>query len=402
MTYPLEQLRSSFPALTQGAFFDNAGGTQTPVPVATSIAGALTSGLSQRGSAYPAARNAAAIVAAAREAMADLLNCPAGGIVFGRSATQLLFDLADTLTADLGAGDEIVVSRLDHDANVRPWVLAAERAGASVRWIDFDPATGDLTPDHVVRVLGPATKIVALTAASNLYGTMPDIAAISGLVREAGAVFVVDAVAYAPHVLVDVEALGADFIVCSPYKFCGPHLGVLAATPETLQRLRPRKLRPSPDTVPERFEHGTLPYELLAGVTATVDFLAGCSAGGTRRERLARFYAAAAQHEESLAERIVAGLADIPGVNRIGSPARSTPTVLFQMDGRSVAQIADFLGARDIAVSAGTFYAYEAAAWAGLGEGGIRLSLAPYTSPADVERLLGAVGELATQGVSEF
>lgn len=396
-SYSEEEFRSHFPALQHTAFFDNAGGTQTPVPVAAAIADALTGGLSQRGRAYLAAKNSDDIVLAARSAMADFLNAPAEGVVFGRSATALIFDFADTLTADLGPGDEIVVSRIDHDANVRPWVLAAEQAGAAIRWIDFDPATGNLTPDDVESALSPRTKIVALTAASNLYGTKPDIRAISRLVRNVGAVFFVDAVAYSPHELVDFEALGADYLVCSPYKFFGPHLGVLAAQPETLECLQPRKLLPSPNTVPERFEHGTLPYELLAGVSAGVDFLASFAPEGTRRELLSDFYAASGSHEEALAEKIIAGLAEVPGTRRIGDPIQTTPTVLFTMEGRGPHDIASFLGERGIAVSAGTFYAYEAAAWADLGEGGIRLSLAPYTSERDVDSLLAALRELATQ-----
>ncbi len=396
-SYSLEEFRSHFPALERAAFFDNAGGTQTPLPVARAIAGAFTAGLSQRGAAYAAARNSDGIVLAARAAMGDFLNIDPNGVVFGRSATQLIFDFADTLTAGLGAGDEIVVSRLDHDANVRPWVLAAEKVGALVRWIDFDPATGDLTTADVERVLSPRTKLVALTAASNLYGSKPNLPAIAKRVHELGATFFVDAVAYAPHELVDFPALGADYLVCSPYKFFGPHLGVLAARPGTLERLAPRKLLPSPESVPERFEQGTLPYELLAGVSATVDFLAGFSSFRSRRERLEDFYAVAGAHEEALAGKIVAGLEDIPTARRIGAPAHPTPTALFTVEGRTVTEIARLLGERDVAVSAGTFYAHEAAARARLGDGGLRVSLAPYTSEDDVEALLAAVREIATR-----
>lgn len=392
-----EEFRSNFPAVEHASFFDNAGGTQTPRVVADAISAALTGGLSQRGQAYREARNADQIVLAAREAMGDLLGGPPGGVVFGRSATALILDFATTLTAGLGPGDEIAVSRLDHDANIRPWVLAAKQVGASIAWIDFDPATGNLTRDHVAAAVTPRTRIVALTAASNLYGTMPDIAAISELVREVGATFFVDAVAYAPHELVDVEELDADYLVCSPYKFFGPHLGVLAARPELLEGLHPRKLLPSPDTVPERFEHGTLPYELLAGVTATVDFLA--SFGGTRgsrRDRLARFYADSGEYEREMSEKIIAALGEVPGVRRIGDPTRATPTVLFTIEGQRPERIAEFLGQRGIAVSAGSFYAHEAVQHARLGDGGIRLSLAPYTTAADVDALISALRELTS------
>ncbi len=393
-----EEFRSFFPAAERAAFFDNAGGTQTPLPVAKAISDALIGGLSQRGRAYEAAVNADEIVLEARGAMADLLNSSPESVVFGRSATALIFEFAETLTGGLGPGDEIVVSRLDHDANVRPWVLAAEAAGAGVRWIDFDPLTGDLTAEDVARAVTPRTRIVALTAASNLYGTMPDIPEISRIARAAGATFFVDAVAYAPHELPDLPRLGADYLVCSPYKFFGPHIGVLTARPELLDNLRPRKLAPSPNTVPERFEHGTLPYELLAGVSAAVDFLAGFGRGGaSRRERLTEFYAASGAHERALWEKIIAGLAEIPGVRRIGDPSRATPTVLFSLHGVCPRQVAEFLGERRIAVSAGTFYAHEAQQWADLGEGGIRLSLAPYNTEEDVDALLGALRDLATR-----
>lgn len=397
MEFTPERFREHFPALEGGAFFDNAGGTQTPVPVARAIADALTSGLSQRGRAYAAARNSDDIVLEARSAVGDLLNVPAEGIVFGRSATALIFDFARTLTADLHPGDEVVVSRLDHDANVRPWVLASEAAGATIRWIDFDRDSGDLTASDVRAVLNERTRIVALTAASNLYGSTPDIPAISRLVREAGAVMFVDAVAYAPHELVDLPALGADYVVCSPYKFFGPHLGVLGAHPSTLEQLQPAKLAPSPDTVPERFEHGTLPYELLAGVSATIDLLAGFSQAEDRRTRLAEFYAASGEHERMLSEKIIAGLAEIPGITRIGAPTVATPTVLFSVDGATPDEVAEYLGRANIAVSAGNFYAHEAALWAGLGEGGIRLSLAPYNLEREVDDLLAALREFSTR-----
>lgn len=396
MEYTPERFAELFPAVAHTAFFDNAGGTQTPTPVAQAIADALTGGLSQRGTSYQEARNSDDIVLAARAAMGVFLNTSADGVVFGRSATSLIFEFSRTLTAGLGPGDEIVVSRLDHDANVRPWVLAAEAVGASVRWVEFDPDTGDLTADDVARALSENTRIVALTAASNFFGTTPDIPAIANLVHARGAILFLDAVAYAPHELIDLPALGADYIVCSPYKFFGPHLGVLAADPHRLADLKPAKLLPSPDEVPERFELGTLPYELLAGVSATIDLLASFSTAPTRRERLAEFYAAAGAHEDRLTQKLIAGLAQIPGLTRAGNPQAATPTIIFTLAERSPEQIAEHLGKRQIAVSAGNFYAHEAQQWAGLTDGVIRLSLAPYTTEADVDRLLAALNLLAT------
>ena len=212
---------------------------------------------------------------AARAALGDLMGTDPGGVVFGRSMTALTFEMARTLSQGWGPGDEVVVSRLDHDANIRPWVLAAERVGATVRWAEFDPATGELEPDAVAAVVGDRTRLVAVTAASNLIGTMPDLPAIAAIAHDAGALLYVDAVHLAPHGLVDRVAMGADLVACSPYKFFGPHCGALAAAPELLESLHPDKLVPSSDAVPERFELGTLPYELLAGVTAAVDVIAG-------------------------------------------------------------------------------------------------------------------------------
>ncbi|MFD0852584.1 aminotransferase class V-fold PLP-dependent enzyme, partial [Actinomadura adrarensis] len=196
------------------------------------------------------------------------------GIVFGRSATQLAYDFSRALAKTWAPGDEVIVTRLDHDSNIRPWVHAAEASGATVRWADFDPTTGELPVESITGLLSPRTRLVAVTAASNLIGTRPHIPVIARAVHGAGALLYVDGVHYTAHASVDFEALGADFLACSPYKFLGPHLGVLAARPSLLETLHPDKLLPSTDAVPERFELGTLPYELLAGTRAAVDFLA--------------------------------------------------------------------------------------------------------------------------------
>lgn len=232
MTYDVEALRARIPALRAGvAHFDGPGGTQTPAPVIAAITDALSNPLSVRGSAAPGEINAETIVRDFRRAMADLLGAEDTGIVVGRSATQLTYDFSRVLDRSWAPGDEVVVSRLDHDANIRPWVQAAERAGAVVRWADFDPATGDLSAASVGALLTDRTRLVAVTAASNLIGTRPDMAAIAELVHRAGALLYVDGVHFAAHAFVDVAELGADFYVCSPYKFFGPHHGVLAASP---------------------------------------------------------------------------------------------------------------------------------------------------------------------------
>ncbi|WP_327399063.1 cysteine desulfurase-like protein [Streptomyces sp. NBC_01288] len=396
MAYDISALRALFPALSGGpAHFDGPGGTQTPRPVIEAITEALANPLSNRGQVTAGERNADAIVTGAREAMADLLGAEASGIVFGRSATQLTYDFSRTLAASWSPGDEVVVTRLDHDANIRPWIQAAERVGAVVRWADFDPATGELTPDHLRAALSDRTRLVAVTAASNLIGTRPAISEISRLAHGVGALVYVDGVHYTAHALVDIGELGADFFVCSPYKFLGPHHGVLAARPELLETLRPDKLLPSSDAVPERFELGTLPYELLAGTGTAVDVLArlDTDAVGSRRRRLTASLAALHQHEETLRTRIDQGLAALDGVTVHSKAADRTPTVLLTLDEAFGAQgtqdASRFLAERDVYAPSGSFYAIEVSRRLGLGDsGGLRIGLAPYTSVEDVDRLL--------------
>ncbi|MDH6553050.1 cysteine desulfurase-like protein [Streptomyces sp. SAI-041] len=389
MTYDIAALRSHFPALAAGtAHFDGPGGTQTPAPVVRAIADALEQPLSNRGRITLGERNAERIVTGARRAMADLLGADPAGIVFGRSATQLTYEFSRTLAKTWAPGDEVVVTRLDHDANIRPWI----QSGATVRWAEFDPRTGELTVDAIRSVLSARTRLVAVTAASNLIGTRPDIPAIAAAAHEVGALVYVDGVHHAAHSLVDMEDLRADFFVCSPYKFLGPHHGVLAARPELLETLRPDKLLPSTDAVPERFELGTLPYEFLAGTTAAVDFLADrldTDATGGRRQRLAAGFAALEAHEHVLRARIDEGLAALDGVTVHSRAADRTPTVLLTFDHHSTADAYGFLAERGVQAPAGSFYAIEASRHLGLGDtGGLRVGLAPYNNLDDVDRLL--------------
>ena len=395
MVLDVAAVRSHFPALAAGtAHFDGPGGTQTPDVVADAVRAALLAPLANRGTVTAAERNAEQIVAAARAALADLLGADAGGIVFGRSMTQLTFDLSRTLADDWRPGEEIVLSRLDHDANVRPWVLAAARAGVTVRWLDFDPATGE--PGDVAALLGDRTRLVAVTGASNLIGTRPDLAAIADAGAPGRRAVRVDGVHLTAHAPVDVAALGADFYTCSPYKFFGPHCGVLAGRVELLERLRPAKLLPSTDEVPERFELGTLPYELLAGSTAAVDFLATLAgpAAGTRRARIVAGMQAVEEHEDRLRERIETALAELDGLTVHSRARRRTPTLLLTVAGREPAAAYRFLAERGVNAPAGSFYAYETARRLGLGPaGGLRVGLAPYTDDGDVARLLDGLCE---------
>jgi len=400
MSIDVAAVRSHFPALSQGvAYFDGPGGTQTPTEVADAIAAAMVSGISNHGTVTAAERRAEEAIAAGRTAIADLLGCPADGVVFTRSATQAAYDVSRALSKQWERGDEVVVSRLDHDANVRPWVQAAEAAGATVRWIEFDRETAELTVEHVAAQLSVRTRLVAVTGASNLLGTRPDIPAVAETVHQApGALLYVDGVHLTPHAPVDVTDLGADFYACSPYKFFGPHHGTVVADPTLWERLHPDKLLPSADTVPERFELGTLPYELLAGTAAAVDFIADLAPGDAtdRRQRVLASMRAVEEHEEQLFARLLDGLSAIDGVVLHGSPKRRTPTALFSVTGHTGQQVYEHLAGLDVNAPASSFYAIEASRWIGLGdEGAVRAGLAPYTSADDVERLVAGVAELA-------
>ena len=392
MSYDVAAVRAQFPALKAGtAHFDGPGGSQVPEPVARAVADTLTSPIANRGRVTAAERLADDTVLGARAAVADLLGTDPRGVVFGRSATQLTFDLSRTLASGWGPGDEVVVSRLDHDANIRPWVIAAEAVGATVRWIGFDPATGELTADDVAAVLGDRTRLVAVTGASNLIGTRPPLAAIAEHVHAAGALLAVDGVHLTAHAPLDVPALGADFFTCSPYKFLGPHCGLLVAAPSLLGSLAPAKLLPSSDEVPERFELGTLPYELLAGTTAAVEFLTALAPGeaASRRERVLASMAAVEAYEDGLRAELETALAELPGVTLWSRAAHRTPTLLLTFDGRDAADAHRFLAERGVNAPAGSFYALEPSRWLGLGDaGGLRVGLAPYSDTDDVERLV--------------
>lgn len=393
MSYDVAALRAQFPSLASGiAHFDGPGGTQTPAVVGEAIARTLTQPLSNRGAIGRSERNAEEAVAAFRSAYADYLGADPRGIVYGRSATQLCYDFSRHLAKTWAPGDEVVVSRLDHDANVRPWVQAAERAGATLRWMELDPATASLDPDSIAAAITDRTRLVAVTAASNLLGTQPPLREIADRAHAVGALVYVDGVHFAAHELVDLEALGADFFMCSPYKFLGPHCAVLAAAPELLETIVPDKLAPSTNDVPERFEFGTLPYEIMAGATAAVDFIAGIAPGAatTRRDRLAASLHTVDAREQRMRGLIEQGLGTLgDGVTLWSRAAKRTPTLLITIEGRHMQDAYPFLAARDVLVPSGSFYAMEPFQALGLrDENALRMGVAPYTDESDVERLL--------------
>ncbi|GAA4507834.1 cysteine desulfurase-like protein [Nonomuraea ferruginea] len=391
MTFPLASVRAAYPALADGyAYLDGAAGTQVPQPVIDAIAGAYRQGIGNVGGAFPASHRSDAIVAGCRAAVADLVGGHPDGVVLGPNMTTLTYRLAGALAKEWGPGDEVVLSRLDHDANVRPWV----HTGATVRWAEVDPVTGELPVEQYADLIGPRTRLVAVTAASNVLGTRPDVAAICALAHEAGALTYVDGVHATAHGPVDMKALGADFYATSAYKWSGPHIGAVIADPALLETVRPDKLASSSDEVPGRFERGTAAFADLAGVTAAVDHLAAMVPGtGTRRERLLASMAAAEEHELELFGHLLAGLESMPHVTVYGKPARRTATAYFTVAGKTPREVAEHLAARRVNVWNGHNYAWELTAVLGIRDAGsaVRAGLVHYNDRSDVDRLLDAL-----------
>jgi len=395
----IEKIRSEFPGLVEGEVrLDGAAGTLVPSTVIDAVADALRLSMANLHGEFAASQHSTETIIAARRAIADLLGGNPDGVVLGPNMTTLTFHLAATLSADWEPGDEVVVTSLDHDANVRPWVLAAERAGATVRWAEFDPDTGELPTTAFDGLLSDRTRLVAVTAASNAIGTKPDVRAITDRAHAAGALTYVDGVHATSHGPIDVAALGADFYVCSTYKVFGPHAGALIADPARLEQLKPAKLAPSPNDVPDRFERGTPALELLAGVAAAVDWIAGLTdAVGTRRERILAALSATEQHLDTLLHAALDGLSAIPNVRLLGAPRHRTSTISFVVEGHHPSEIAGKLAQQHIAVWAGDNYAYELMRRFGLSDSGgaIRASIVLYNHRGDLDRLLEAVAEIA-------
>ncbi|HZC71710.1 MAG TPA: cysteine desulfurase-like protein [Jatrophihabitans sp.] len=398
---PIDDLRAQFPGLSpDDAALDGAAGTQVPAAVIDAIADALRSAMANTGGAFAASRRSTELVVAARSAIADLVGGVPEGVILGPNMTTLTFHLADALSRTWASGDEVVVTSLDHDANVRPWRLAAQRAGATVRVADFDVHTGELPVEAVEQVITERTKLLAVTAASNAIGTRPHLGAIADAAHAVGAVTYVDGVHATPHVPVDLAAWGADFYACSSYKFCGPHTGAVTADPALLEQLQPAKLIPSSDRVPNRFERGTPPFELLAGVRAAVDWLAGLTdAQGDRRTRLLASFTAIETRLQGLLGQLVAGLSAIDGVRLLGSARQRTSTVSFLVDGFTPQAVAERLSQQHIAVWDGDNYAYELIRRYGLSNigGAVRASIVLYNTSAEIDRLVRAVATLAAE-----
>jgi cysteine desulfurase family protein (TIGR01976 family) len=378
--------RTRFPGLSDGwARLDGAAGTQMVDDAIEEMAAWMRSGHSANlGGAFQAAERTDALVDQARASVARLLGASAEAIVFGPSMTALTMRFSAAACRALQPGDEIVCTRLDHDANVAPWLIAAARAGAEVRFAEPEADTLELPAAAVEAVLSERTRWVAVTAASNAVGTIPDLDGIVAAAHAAGARVFVDAVHATPHRPIDVAALGADALACSAYKWFGPHIGILWARPELLADLGPDKLRPSPDTVPERWELGTLPFESLIGVRAAADFVLALD-----REELRA-------HEDRLLAQMVEGLGGLDGVRLHGGARDRTATVMFTVEGHTSHDVAAHLARAEVAVWHGNYYALELSRWLGLEPAGaLRAGVVAYNDRDDVDRLLEAVAELS-------
>jgi cysteine desulfurase family protein (TIGR01976 family) len=399
VTFDVDRVRAAYPALADGhAYLDGAAGTQVPVAVIDAIAGAYRSGIGNVGGAFPASARSGSIVAECRAAVADLVGGEPDGVIIGPNMTTLTYRLADTLSRSWEPGDEVVVSRLDHDANVRPWVQAAARRGAIVRWAEVDKSTTELPAAQYSSLVSDRTRLVAVSAASNIVGTRPDVPAIAAAAHAAGALCYVDGVHATPHIPVDVLALGADFYATSAYKWSGPHIGTVIANPGLLGRLRPDKLAPASDNVPDRFERGTAAFADLAGVTAAVEHIAGLAPGtGSRRERILASMTAVEAYEAELFGRLLGGLAGLDQVTLYGAASRRTPTAYFTVAGFTPRQTATRLAEAGVNVWSGDNYAWELAGALGLRAtgGAVRAGLVHYNDESDVDRLLAAVAGMA-------
>lgn len=435
MPLDIARIRGLFTTLADGyVHLDGPAGSLVPESVAAAIAGSLRTPIGNLGGAFPSSVRAGQLRDDARSAMADLVGGEPHGVVLGPSMTSLTYTLSRALAKTWRPGDEVVLSRLDHDANIRPWVQAAEASGATVRWAEIDIETCELPGGQYDDLLTERTRLVAVTAASNAVGTRPAVRGISDRAHALGALVYVDAVHAAPHIPLDLAELGADFVAVSAYKWCGPHISAVIAVPEALEALHPDKLLPSPERSPDRFETGTPPFELYAGVSAAVDHIAALDTesvdtespdtvdaatadtkdgadragrrrpadlpvaeGPDRRKRVLVSMAAVEAYERELFAGLEQGLRGMPHVTVWGAPALRTPTVSLTVAGRTPRQVTEELGRARICAWDGDYYARELMHTLGLGESGgaVRLGLAHYTSAAEVDYLLDVLSELA-------
>ncbi len=408
-------IRSMFPALDrqQGGrpvvWADGPGGTQVPRTVIEAMSGVLTRGASNHGGYFSASADSDEVHEAARAAVADLFGSSPDEIAFGQNMTSMTFALSRAIGRTWSEGDEVVVTRLDHDANVTPWMLAARDAGATVRFVDIDTETATLDLDSLEETVGPNTRLVAIPAASNAVGSLVDVARAVEIIHSTDALAFVDAVHYTPHGPVDVRAFDCDFLVASAYKFFGPHTGALYGKHELLERFDAYRLRPAPSEAPGKWETGTQSFESLAGVVAAVDYLGSIGASlaesprstGSRRADVLAAMAATRQYEQMLSKRFLDGVSRIPKVRVFGitkgDPLERTPTFGISVDGLAPDRVASELGAEGIFVWSGDYYAVEPIAALGVADTGglVRIGFVHYNLPEEVDRVIAALERIA-------
>lgn len=411
------EIRKEFPALGQEiegkvpVFLDGPGGSQAPQRVIEAMARAMVEANANTHGAFPTSRRVDTLMAGARQAAADLLGAPSEEILFGPNMTTLTFQISRAIGRLLRPGDEIVVTRLDHDANVAPW-LALEEQGAIIRWVDFHPEDGTLDLEGLARALSERTRLVAVGYASNALGTVNPVRRIVEMAHAVGAWVYVDAVHAASHLFIDVQELGCDFLVCSAYKFFGPHVGVLYGRKDRLMALRPYKVRPAPDHPPEAFETGTQNHEGLAGLIAAIEYLAdigrrfGSPADPSRRAAIRAAMGKIREHEQALCARLLEGLEEIPGLTVYGIRtmarwAERVPTVSFRIRNRHPREIAEALGREGVYVWDGNFYALGVTERLGVeGQGGlVRVGALHYNTLEEIDRFLEALRRITVHRV---
>jgi cysteine desulfurase family protein (TIGR01976 family) len=402
---PVDLIRDQFPALRREhrghpvAYFDGPGGTQVPALVIDRMRDYLVHHNANTHWAYPASEETDSAIAGTRAALADFLGASPGEIAFGANMTTLTFHLSRALAREWQAGDEVIVTELDHHGNVDPWRAVARDRGLTIRSVPMNPETGELEWNALERAFSQRTKLLAIGAASNILGTITDVTAAARLAHDAGALCFVDAVHYAPHALVDVGAIGCDLLVCSPYKFYGPHLGTMYIRRDLLERLDVPKVEPASDVGPERLETGTLSHEAIVGAGAAVDFLASlANDAGSRSARLARTMAVLHERGRRQLTRLWETLRVIPGVTVYGPPPSRprTSTISFVVAGVDSTAVARHCADRGLFVSNGDFYALTVARRLGHADDGlVRLGCAAYTSDDEIERAIAAIAEVA-------
>jgi cysteine desulfurase family protein (TIGR01976 family) len=403
MTFDVQAVREGFPALTRtmgpnlAAYLDGPGGTQIHGSVIAAMTGLMERGASNTHGPFATSIETTEVVHQARSAVADLFGASPHEIVFGQNMTSLTYAMSRALARTWSTDANIVVTHLDHDANVAPWMQAARSAGIEIRFVDFDQDAGcDLYLSSLAAVLDDNTALVAFTYASNATGTITPAKTIVEMAHAVGALTYLDAVHYAPHGSIDVRETDTDFLVCSAYKLFGPHTGCLYGKAELLESVEPFKLRPAPDTSPDSWETGTQSFESLAGVTAAVNYLASNGQGATRRAKLVDAYETVGRYEEQLSQRFLAGIAEMPTVTlfgRSGSEAR-TPTFAIEVEGISPDDVAQALADQGIFAWSGDYYAYEVMRRLSKPDGLVRIGFVHYNTADEVDRVLAALQEL--------